>query len=263
MSLERVVLFPHPPIALPEIARERFIEVQKTANAMLEASKDLLTLEPQTVVIVTPHSVMHPTAFAVYLEDSITGDFANFGVPNIKVIVKNNLILLDKIIKTRVASGKNDIVGIKPGTKLDHGTMVPLYYLAKAGFNGKIVVINYCHSGNENHLEFGKSLSNILNDYEEKTILLSSGDLSHRILSSAPAGFHPDGEKFDKLISDSIEAGNYSKIIEMDQKFRQNAGECAYNSLMIAFGALENQAKNNKVYSYEAPFGVGYLVATL
>jgi len=61
----------------------------------------------------------------------------------------------------------------------------------------------------------------------------------------------------------SIKSGNYKNIINISDEFRDIAGECGYNSLITAFGVLGGKPRKNRVISYEAPFGVGYLVARL
>lgn len=263
MSLEQVVLYPHPPIALPEVAGIRFKEVEKTAKAMLDLSQYLVKSSPETIIIITPHANIHPTNFMAFSEPEITGNFSMFGAPQVQIKLKNNLQLLELIVKHRQKENKKDIAGLKPGTKLDHGSGVPLYYLLKAGYKGDVVVINYTFASQETHMGFGRTLASVAASSKQKIALLASGDLSHRIIASAPAGYHPDGKKFDELIVDSINIGDYETIAKLDPMLRENAGECAYNSLMVAFGALDFQSKNNKIYSYEAPFGVGYLVASL
>ncbi|MEW5820445.1 MAG: class III extradiol dioxygenase subunit B-like domain-containing protein [Cyanobacteriota bacterium] len=263
MALEQVVLLPHPPIVLPEVAGSRFNDVKTTAEGMIEISKDIVFKNPETIIIITPHSMMHRNSFATYSDDIISGNFSMFGAPNVTIKVKNNLDLIANIKKNRESQGKNDIVFMPPKNKLDHGSGVPLYYLLKAGYKGSVVIFNYCVSSKDVHIDFGKTLLDTVKNSNIKTILVASGDLSHRIIPSAPAGFHPDGEKFDQLIVNAIKDGNYNLISSMDNALRDNAGECAYNSLMVAFGAINEDNKQSKIYSYEAPFGVGYLVASL
>ena len=41
------------------------------------------------------------------------------------------------------------------------------------------------------------------------------------------------------------------------------AGECGYRSMLVAIGVAQGGTQNCEVISYEAPFGVGYLVAQL
>jgi aromatic ring-opening dioxygenase LigB subunit len=46
----------------------------------------------------------------------------------------------------------------------------------------------------------------------------------------------------------------------MDQTMIKNAQECAYRSTLILLGILRDMDYTFKNYSYESPFGVGYLV---
>ena len=41
------------------------------------------------------------------------------------------------------------------------------------------------------------------------------------------------------------------------------AGECGYRSMLVAFGVTESAAQDYEVLHYEAPFGVGYMVAQI
>jgi AmmeMemoRadiSam system protein B len=146
---------------------------------------------------------------------------------------------------------------------LDHGSCVPLYFVKEAGFRGNIVVINYSALCSEDHIIFGKLIREVINESDKKFVFIASGDLSHRLIPEAPAGYTPEGIIFDKIIEESISTGNYQNITNMDQQIRFKTGECAYNSLMVAMGVLDNKPLKNNVLSYEGPFGVGYLVATL
>ncbi len=263
-NLLTTALLPHPPIIIPDIGKDRLADAQLTVDSMKEISSQIVEQNPDTVVIVTPHSIYAKDTFTLYIEHELTCSFANFGAPQIQFSAENDfdfLKALDKQMKNRTDLPK--MGGIKPGTPLDHGSGVPLYYLQQAGYKGKVIVINYCASSTKDHIEFGKVLRQSMEDCDKKFAFIASGDLSHKLIESAPAGFHPDGKTFDKIFEDSIKQGNYQNIIDMDEFIRKNAGECAYNSMMMAIGVLNETPDNNKVFSYEGPFGVGYLVATL
>ncbi|MGD9580994.1 MAG: AmmeMemoRadiSam system protein B [Vampirovibrionia bacterium] len=263
MTLEQVVLFPHPPIVVPEVAGSRFNEIKVTADAMEKLSKDVLAKNPDTIVIITPHSQLHSSAFATYVAPQLSGNFAGFGAPQVRMTVKNDLELIQTIQNIRIESGIKDMVPMNEKTPIDHGSAVPLYYLLKEGYQGAVVIFNYCFGTKEQHKDFGNSIKQAAERLNKKVILVASGDLSHRVTESAPGGFAAEGKQFDQMVYESIKTGKYENISSMDPQLRENAGECAYNSLMVAFGALENMQTSSEIYSYEAPFGVGYLVASL
>lgn len=68
---------------------------------------------------------------------------------------------------------------------------------------------------------------------------------------------------FDDAIINGISRGDYYSIINIDQTLRRMAGECGFNSLMVGMGVVNKKVQHNEILSYEAPFGVGYLVGTL
>ncbi len=257
-------LLPHPPIIIPDVGKDRIADAQATVDAMKEISSQIVASNPDTIVIVTPHSIYTKDTFTFYTQQELTSSFANFGAPQVEFSIENDfdfLKALDSQVKNRTDLAK--IGGIKPGTPLDHGSGVPLYYLKQAGYKGKVVVLNYCACGSNEHIEFGKVLRQAMSECNKKFAFVASGDLSHKLTETAPAGFHPEGKNFDKIFVDSIKQGDYKNIINMDGFVRKSAGECAYNSMMMAIGALNEAPDQNKVFSYEGPFGVGYLVATL
>jgi aromatic ring-opening dioxygenase LigB subunit len=96
-----------------------------------------------------------------------------------------------------------------------------------------------------------------------RAAFIASGDLSHRLKRGAPAGYYPRAHLFDEEVVEAIRNCATQRIVEIDQELRGAAGECGYRSMLVAIGATEDLDTNCEVISYEAPFGVGYLVAQL
>jgi AmmeMemoRadiSam system protein A len=92
---------------------------------------------------------------------------------------------------------------------------------------------------------------------------IASGDLSHRLKPEAPAGYNPAAHCFDEEVIDALRANAPQRIVEIDHGLRRLAGECGYRSMLVAIGAASQLPLSCEVLSYEAPFGVGYLVAQL
>ncbi len=255
-------ILPHPPIMVPAIGRENIEKVKKTVSTTQSICEEIVQANPDTIVFITPHSIFNPYNFSIYTEEKLYGDFRNFGAPNLQLRIKNDTDFV-RDLKTNIEQHFEPFYEIPESTMLDHGTCVPLYFLAKAGFNKKIVVINYCAIGRHDHLRFGKHLKEVIDNSNQKFALIASGDLSHRLNENAPGGYEKNAIHFDEKFVDGIKNGDYDSIINIDDVLRETAGECGYSSTMIAFGALDKKPHKNKVYSYEAPFGVGYLVASL
>ena len=261
-NLLMAAIVPHPPIIIPEVGKNERLKVEKTITNLEKLSKEIVNSNPDTIIIITPHSIYNPHYFSVYYDEKLYGNFANFGAAQTQFSFDNDIDFINKL-NTNISETFKGMNGIPHNTPLDHGSGVPLYFLDKAGYKGKIVVINYTALSSAQHILFGTLIRKTLSDINKNFVFIASGDLSHRLIPEAPAGYNPRGKEFDNLIFESISNGDYEAIINMPHDLRENAGECAYNSLMTAFGVLDKKSLHNQVLSYDYPFGVGYIVATL
>lgn len=250
---------PHPPIIIPEVGQGEELKAQKTMEGLKKLSQEIVDLSPETIVIITPHSEFNRHFFSVYSAPILSGDFANFRAAQVKLEFANDLEFIKELeLKIKEEFIRLNYISSKP---LDHGSMVPLYYLSKAGYKGKIVVINYNMLDKAKHKFFGQFIAQAAEKLDRKTVFIASGDLSHRLIPEAPAGFHPDAKDFDELIVNNIKNGDYNQITDISHEIRDIAGECGYNSIMVVLGVINDTPDQNEVISYEGPFGVGYIVA--
>ncbi|MBD0325877.1 MAG: AmmeMemoRadiSam system protein A [Pyrinomonadaceae bacterium] len=252
---------PHPPIMVPEVGRDAAAEVRGSIDAMRDFTERLIESGAKTVVIISPHAPLEARAFVAYQDETLYGDFANFRAPDTKVEAPLDEELLRSITRAAAEQGY-EVIGIK-GYELDHGTAVPLYFLQRNGWRGSIVALGYNFLSNEDHLRFGSSIRGAVEALKRPTAIVASGDLSHRLKPTAPAGYQPQAHLFDEEVVNSLRACQPELIIDIDPDLRKLAGECGYRSMLVAFGATQGLKSNCEVLHYEAPFGVGYMVAQL
>lgn len=253
---------PHPPIMVPEVGRESAAEVRGSIDGMAELTKRLIASGAETVVLISPHAPLERDAFVAYQGPVLHGNFANFRAPAVRFEAPLDEELLQAISQ---AAAKEDyeVVGLGSGQNLDHGTAVPLYFLQRNGWTGRVVALGYSFLSNEDHLRFGSCIGKAINETGRSAGLIASGDLSHRLKLDAPAGYNPTAYIFDNEVVDALRTNSPERIINIDQDLRRSAGECGYRSMLIALGATREQPWACEVIHYEAPFGVGYLVAQL
>ena len=125
----------------------------------------------------------------------------------------------------------------------------------------KIVPVGYSALSPAEHIRFGELLKDVIMQEDKRIALIASGDLSHCITGNAPGGYRPAGKQFDEAFIEHLEAKNVSGLAAMDTALVTEAEECGYRSTLIALGVMKNMQYAFKKYSYECPFGVGYLVA--
>src|SRR5258707_9605153 len=147
---------PHPPIMVPQVGREAIVEVRSSIAAMADLTARVIRCGAETVVMISPHAPLEPDAFVAYDGPQLYADFANFRAPTATVHAQLDDELLNEI--TRIAADQ-DLKTIRiRGFDLDHGTAVPLSFLQRYGWNGRVVAPGYSFFPNENHVRFGRCI---------------------------------------------------------------------------------------------------------
>lgn len=141
--------------------------------------------------------------------------------------------------------------------ELDHGAMVPLYFVDN-NKNYKLVHITYGMLSPLELMNFGKCINKAVLDTNKKAVFIASGDLSHRLTKDGPYPYTPLGAEFDKELISTLEKGDLKSLFTLDKHLICEAGECGLRSLYILAGAINDNTISSKLLSYEGPFGVGY-----
>ncbi|MEA2205398.1 MAG: hypothetical protein QOE77_2174 [Blastocatellia bacterium] len=252
---------PHPPIMVPEVGQQAIAEVRGSIDAMAELTARVIASGAETVILISPHAPLESRAFVAYEGPQLHGDFANFRAPDAAVSADLDEELLSAI--SDLAARENyRVTRIKKGA-LDHGTAVPLYFLQRNGWNGRVVALGYTFLSDQDHVRFGGIVRSAVDSLGRRAAFIASGDLSHRLKPGAPAGYNEDAHRFDEEVMAALQSREPERLLEIDQDLRRLAGECGYRSMLVAIGATAGLDAAPEVLHYEAPFGVGYLVAQL
>ncbi|HEY6333257.1 MAG TPA: class III extradiol dioxygenase subunit B-like domain-containing protein [Blastocatellia bacterium] len=261
-SLVFAGIAPHPPLLVPEVGGDRIQAVRRSREGFQEFARRMVATSPESVVLISPHSPSDRQYFLARSEPELHGDFGDFGARAVRLSFNNDLELL-AAIRQAASEEKLELRTLHNDVPLDHGALVPLYYLAAEGWRGPVVVLSFTSQSNGQHLAFGRSIRLAAERIGRRTALVASGDLSHRLIVGGPYEFEPTAHCFDEQIVDAVAAGDANGILGIDPNLRYRAGECGYRSMVIALGATEGDIKSPSVLSYEGPFGVGYMVAVL
>lgn len=259
MSLNFAAISPHPPIVIPGIGNEGDLEkVANTVFGLKKLASIFKNAEIDTLIIISPHGVIYPDRFNISGMKKLFGTFASFDAPDIMMEFDNDIdlaALLDaKAQKNNIETLLYDNSG--EFCELDHGAMVPLYYLTQNQESAlRVLPIAYSGLPRLDHFAFGQLIGEVAKNYEGRVGIVASGDLSHRLIE------RPEGKKFDEKLVEDIKQNDTKSILYYDEDFVELAGECGYRSILILLGILDGSDIKPEMISYEGPFGVGYLVA--
>ncbi len=263
-------LMPHPPIILPDIGKGEEKKIEATSLACNKIGREIADIKPNTIIIITPHAAMFSDAIAISNGEIISGDLSQFRCTNIKMnipidmqfnIKLGTVCHLEGIPSVLVNSDFLDNYNVT--YELDHGTMIPLYFVNKYYNDYKLVHITYSMIGDINLYKLGMQVKKVAEELNRKAVIIASGDLSHKLKDEESYSYSPYGEKFDHELLKNLEEGNVLKAFNMNKTMIEEAGQCGLNSVYILLGAIEGKEIKGELLSYEGPFGVGYGVMKL
>lgn len=255
------VLMPHAPVLVPGVGDASSAAIAGSRRAMRNAAKCVLSHHPESVVLISPHSPRKPQAFGFWANDLLQGSFAQFNAPQAEVSLP-----LDQPLAQAVAAemhARQLQTWAIHQVPLDHGALVPLWFLAEAGWAGPTVILGLKHPGDGELRALGEAIAAAAQALPRRLAVIASGDLSHRLTADAPCGFHPQACQFDDTFVGLVRVGGYRKIETIAAELRELAAEDAVDSTVIAAAAANWQTRGHQVLNYEGPFGVGYGVAVL
>jgi MEMO1 family protein len=256
-------LTPHPPLIVPEIGRGEEKTISDTINAMDQLVEIMAGCKPETCLIISPHGEYHSDAMGILKAPHSDGDLKSWGVKAPVRRFENDLPLVDLILQ-EAKSASIPLKSIADSRyNLDHGVMVPLHFLVRAiSETTRLVPLTFSWLPLKMHYSFGTAIQKAIIKSDRKVAVIASGDMSHRLIPGAPAGYDPAGKAFDTAIVKALNDFNVNGILNMEEKLIDRAGECGLRSIIILLGILDGLKVRSKVLSYEGPFGVGYLVAS-
>ena len=262
MSVIIAAVVPHPPIILPEIGLGQEREIRQTTEAYREVARRIRKAMPETLVILSSHATSYADYFHISPGKKARGDFRRFGAKQVEVTAFYD----EEFVAALEKNAKR--AGVPAGTKgeqdasLDHGTMIPLTFLAERELTCSIVRIGLSGLDPAAHYRLGKCIKKTAEELDRDIAIVASGDLSHKLLESGPYGFAEQGPEFDRFVTAALGKGDFLTLLTLDQNLSEAAAECGLGTFRILAGALDQTAVTGELLSYQGPFGVGYAVAT-
>lgn len=249
---------PHSPLLIDSIGKENIKHLTDTRAAMDRLKKALTASEPEAIFLVSAHSVVHETAFSANLHDEYSVDLREFGD---HTTYEEFLPDLELVTAIQRRAREEDIPFVLESSRsLDYGSGVPLLLLSPRP-SPLLVPLSYSGHDRKQHLAFGRLLKDVALQSGKRIAVIASGDLSHALFSQAPMGFRKEGQVFDDTLRRSIEQLSVSTVLSLDEQVVEQAQQCALRPWLVLLGVLERMHVRPETLSYEAPFGVGYLVA--
>lgn len=260
MALLGAFIVPHPPLILPEVGKGEEMKISNTLNSYHEVARRIAALKPDTIILTSPHSIMYSDYFHISPGKSAKGNFGRFGAGKVHIQAEYDEEFVEAL------EAKAERKGIEAGTlgekdaALDHGTMVPLYFINQYLKDYKLVRMGLSGLSLPDHYALGLCVRETAESLGRRIVFVASGDLSHKLKEDGPYGFSEEGIQFDQELTEAMKKADFLRFLEFSPDFCEAAAECGLRSFNIMAGALSGKAVEAELLSYEGPFGVGYAV---
>lgn len=255
-------MLPHPPLIIPTVGSGEEKKIQKTIDAYQKAAEEIGRLQPETIVLLSPHQILYADYFHISPGEGARGDFGQFRARQTSMEVSYDTEFV------RALCGAAAQAGLEAGTlgerekKLDHGTMVPLYFVNQHWTGYRLVRVGLSGFPLTAHYRLGQCIKTVAETLGRNTVVIASGDLSHKLKEDGPYGYQQEGPAYDARIMDVMGRGAFGELFAFSEDFCEKAAECGHRSFTIMAGAFDRSGVEAKQLSYEGPFGVGYGICT-
>ncbi|MCQ2799655.1 MAG: AmmeMemoRadiSam system protein A [Bacilli bacterium] len=262
MPIVKSFIVPHPPLCIPEIGKGRDITAKETVSALKEVAREIALLKPDTIVFMSPHSEAYNDYFSIADGEVGSGSFASYGLPGLEYRLFYDRELVKEI------SLKAKMEDIPAGTMadneqyMDHGTLVPLYFIYHEYRDFKAIRLALSGLSSLEHYRYGELLGEVFQKSEKRIVVIASGDLSHCQRIDGPYGYRIEGPRYDELMMKIIKSTNFGSLLSINHSTVAKARECGHRIILMLAGMFDRQKVSSKILSHEAPFGVGYMVAS-
>lgn len=258
MAVAAGIMVPHPPLIVPEVGRGQETVIKDTVNAFHEAARAAADLGPDTIVVLSPHSVMYADYFHISPGERAKGNFGHYQAPQVSVEAEYDQEMTEALCRLADESAFPMGVMGERSRELDHGVMIPLYFINQYYRDYKLVRIGLSGLPFTDHYKAGQLIARAADQLGRRVMIVASGDLSHRLKEDGPYGYSPQGPLYDERIMEVMGRGEFDKLFTFSEGFCEKAAECGHRSFLMMAGCMDGRAVASRRLSYQGTFGVGY-----
>lgn len=262
MSIVGACMVPHPPIILPEIGKGEERKIAETAASYEKAAELIRDLSPDTIVIASPHTRMYSDYFYIGGGTEGRGNFRQFRAGQVQIRADYDSELISALCRRCDETFFPAGVVEDPDIPLDHGVMIPLYFIRQKYRDFKLVRIGISGLPYSDHYRLGMMIRDISCLLGRRVFFVGSGDLSHKLKKDGPYGLSEEGPVYDERIMDVMGRAAFEELFAFEPAFCEKAAECGHRAFLMMAGALDRTKLSVNRLSHQGTFGVGYGICT-
>ncbi len=231
-----IAFVPSTPMLIPEVASGASDELDLARTCSIDAIRGVIDGADAVVVLGVGARTRH-------LDDAV-GSFEGFGVP-VSVSLNRN-----GVAETSASTSSTD-VGL--------ASTVGIWLLSQTQWQGRNTVYEVAAD------ETQDGLAQVATDVAASpgsTALIIVADGSAARTEKSPGYLHPDATAFDGLVEQALLEGNPALLASLDRGQADSVMAAGWPAWQVAALSLEGREIQARCDYSEAPYGVGYFVAT-
>lgn len=256
--LSFAAIVPHPPLMFEDVGKEHSKQYASTRTAMLEVAEDLKALKIETIVLITTHGERYQSAVGIAFHDPYEAHLKDFGHMSKSHTFKPDSRVIDALQRELRRTGAQST--LTTNEALDHGAAIPLILWKEMLPGIKVVVLTPPAGSSKMISEMGATVRDIVDDSNTRIGVVCSSELSHRLSTISPGGFHPEAEAFDTKVKQALMDNSKTAIMKIPDSRLKEMDAMDIDAIRMYLGILGDTRNSPEVLSYEHPFGVGHLV---
>ncbi len=258
MPIVAAFMLPHPIFAIPEVGKGKEKELAATVASFNLIAKKIAQIQPDTIIWISPHAESYADFFQIADGEVAVGSFKEYGAPEVSFRMLYDKILAREISQECKINKVNGGIENSTEEELDHGTMVPLYFINHEFRDFLNVRVGVSGQSLAEHYRFGEMIKSAVDKLGRKAVVIASGDLSHCQSKEGTYGYRPEGAIYDEQIMKTMSKMNFGELLSFNRSLLGEAVQCGHGAFTILAGCLDRLDLDCLRLSHEAPFGTGY-----
>ncbi|MFD5391200.1 class III extradiol dioxygenase subunit B-like domain-containing protein [Streptomyces sp. NPDC127074] len=245
---------PCPPLLVPEVAAGAAPELDGLRAACAEAVRALAAAGPERLIVVGPAERAGRGPHA----QGAAGSFRGFGV---ELDVRLAAPAVDGVSGGDDAAGQGSAPSLPPSPSLPLSLAVAAWLLEYAGWDPAVPVEGLGVGeplAAERCIEVGRELAG----RAERMALLVMGDGTACRTLKAPGYLDERAAPFDAEVARALAAADTGALAALDEELAYELKAAGRAPLQVLAGAAEGAPLKGELRYDEAPYGVGYFVAS-
>jgi aromatic ring-opening dioxygenase LigB subunit len=263
---------PHGSMIIPQLRDKDAEKAVATRLAMEELGRRVAAIQPETIVVVTPHGHRIDQCFSLLHNTRVQGTLdpePDSGGRSVSVTFEVDRALNNAIVEeaqavevpvSRVYYAVDSDANFS--MSLDWGALVPLWLLG-ASLDAQPNVVIACPD--RNNLDwgfsapFGRAIRQAAERLNRRIVLIASADLGHAHDAQGPYGYDVASQQFDTALKDAVQAQDLGRLLEFDRDWLKRAATDAYGQVLNLYGAIRGTTFRGELLSYEVPTYFGMM----